>query len=374
MVKCVMEYKQERYILNKFCEFRDKEVESSFMEYEKSTSLNIARFLVLIMGFIFAMFTLSDYYFYGNESTFPIAVGLRGAALFITIVVFSLGGKFKRYEHTLFLITLTELAVFFIFLLNLINLNNHDPVQHFMSVMLLILTVFLIPNIWKNCLIASCAIWICYIIFCAIVQPTMESPSLTQRGVYLGICLISCAIFLYGRESSQRRHFAAQQLLEYLSITDRLTGIYNRGRFEYVLGLWIKNMRHDPFCLLLFDIDNFKKVNDNHGHSAGDQVLVETTKIVSANIRDDDIFARWGGEEFVILFSNISLNRAVELAERLRIAVETNNCGEAGNVTISIGVVQYQREESIPDFVNRADGKMYEAKQAGKNRVIAETL
>jgi len=131
-------------------------------------------------------------------------------------------------------------------------------------------------------------------------------------------------------------------------------------------------MRHDPFCLLLFDIDNFKKFNDTYGHSVGDQILISTTQIVTAHIRDNDIFARWGGEEFVVLFSNTDIERAADLAERLRRAVENNNCGEAGKITISIGVAKYQRTETILTFINRADEKMYEAKKAGKNRVIVE--
>jgi diguanylate cyclase (GGDEF)-like protein len=183
---------------------------------------------------------------------------------------------------------------------------------------------------------------------------------------------MSCAIFLYGRKNSQRRQFAAEKLLEFMSITDRLTGIYNRGRFEFVLNLWIKGMRHDPFCLLLFDIDDFKEVNDRLGHSAGDKVLIEITQTVTANIRGDDVFARWGGEEFVILFGTTDLAQAAELAERLRKAVEDNRGGEAEKVTISIGVAQYRRDETILDFINRADEKMYEAKRAGKNQVVAE--
>jgi len=105
---------------------------------------------------------------------------------------------------------------------------------------------------------------------------------------------------------------------------------------------------------------------------AGDETLIATTKVLSASIRDEDIFARWGGEEFVVLFSSISLKKAAELAERLRKAVEENDCGAAGKITVSIGVVQYHRDEAIPDFVNRADAKMYEAKKAGRNRIEVE--
>jgi two-component system, cell cycle response regulator len=381
-----MESRHERYAINKFCEFKDREVESDFMEYEKTTSLGIVRILILIMGFSFALFVISDYYYYGKESGFYFSLALRCAALIITIVSSFFAVSFKRYDRTLILITLTELAVFIIYLLNLYasifsasgRQAGEPAITNFMSVLILILAVFLIPNRWKNCIFAGIFIITSYLIFCSVFLSHVDLPSVLQQGLYLGICLVSCAIFIYGRENSERKHFAAEKLLELMTITDWLTGIYNRRRFEYILNLWIKNKRHDPFCLLFFDIDDFKIVNDTYGHKAGDEVLVKTTSVVSSKIRDDDIFARWGGEEFVVLFSGISIDMGRELAERLRKAVENNPLSEAEKVTISIGVVQYRRgennvgNESIEDFVARADEKMYDAKRAGKNMVKAE--
>jgi len=367
-----MEYQYERFKLNKFCEFTNREVESDFMEYEKTASLNIVRFMVLLMGSIFVLFAVSDYYFYGDGNAFFISLSLRGVVLFLATIIFTVSGKVERYDRLLILVSITELLVFLIYLINLYIQKAHEPSLQFMSVMLFILTVFLIPNLWKNCVIVSSIMLATYVLFGIFLNIQTGSPSITQRGIYLFICLISCAIFLYGRETSRRGQFATEKLLVYMSITDRLTSIYNRGRFEYVLGLWIKNMRHDPFCLLLFDIDDFKKVNDRFGHNAGDQVLLKTTEVISANIRDDDIFARWGGEEFVVLFGNTALERATEFAGRLLTAVANNDCGEAGKITISIGIAQFHRPESILEFINRADQKMYEAKKAGKNRVIAE--
>ena len=374
-----MKFEHERYSINKLCEFENLEVESDFMDYEKATNLVIVRILMLVMGIAFALFAISDYLYYGKESRFFISLAYRGAALLITVVASFLAAAFKRYNRTLLLITLTELAVFAIYLLNLYSQQTHAPaVTHFMSVLILILTVFLIPNRWKNCLFAGLFIITCYLIFCFVFLGQIDSPSIPQQGLYLGICFVFCAIFIYGRENSERKHFAVEKLLESMTITDWLTRINNRRHFEHILGLWIKNKRHDPFCLLLFDIDDFKKVNDTFGHKAGDEVLVKTTDIVSSKIRDDDIFARWGGEEFVVLFRGINIDMGKELAERLRKAVEDNPCGEAEKVTVSIGVVEYHRDkdkendESLENFVKRADEKMYEAKRAGKNRVAAE--
>ena len=371
MVKYSMEYKQERFILNRLCEFSDRDTESEFMEYDKTASLNFVRFFMLLMGFTFALFSLSDYFFYGQGRVFFVSLGLRGTALFITVAAFFLLGRIGRYHHTLVMVTTTQMVVFVIYLVNLYNQQSNKPEIQFMTVMLFILAVFLIPNKWKNCLIGGCIIWWGYIVFCIVFSSSAVTSSLAQRGIYLSISFMTCAIFLFGREKSRRRQFAAEKLLEFMSITDRLTNIYNRGRFEHVLGLWIKNMRHAPFSLLLFDIDNFKKVNDRYGHTVGDQVLVGISNTVSANIRDEDLFARWGGEEFVIIFGDTGIEKAAELAERLRIAVEANPCSEAGVVTISIGIAEYRQGETITDFVNRADEKMYEAKKAGKNRVMA---
>jgi len=368
-----MEYEHDRYKLNKFCEFRNREVESDFMEYEKKSSLKTVRLLILIMGFTFSMFSITDFfYYYGEGKAFYISLGLRFTSILVAVSSFILAGKLKHYHHVLLMVTLAELTVFGLFLLILVNQEGREPILTFMTMVLFVLTVFMIPNVFKNCMAAGCIIIVSYIVFCYFLGHPDERPPVIHRGIYLLVCFISSAIFLYGRETSNRKQYTTEKLLEYMSITDKLTGIYNRGRFEYILSLWIKNMRHDPFCLLLFDIDNFKDINDRFGHSTGDQVLIETAEVVGAKIRDSDILARWGGEEFVILYSNTSLDRAVELAERIRKAVEAKHGAGTPKATISIGVAQYRRPETILDFVNRADAKMYEAKNAGKNCVKAE--
>ena len=368
-----MEYKNDHFAMNIFREFLDKDEEADFMEYQQSANLIIVRVLTLLMGIVFVMFTFFDYYFYGAGSNFLISAGLRIVALFITIISFLIIGKFKHYEQSLMLVSLTEFAVFIIYMVNLYILKASEFSLQFMSMMLFVLIVYLIPNRLKNCFLTACSMITGYIIFSFAFLDHSGSPSLWQCALYLFICLLACTIFLLGKESSERRHYTTMQFLEFISITDRLTGIYNRGRFEHTLNLWIKNMRHDPFCLVLFDIDNFKEVNDTFGHSAGDQVLIGITEIVTANIRDDDIFARWGGEEFVILFGSTSIERAKELAERLRKAVENKSYGNINKVTISAGVTLYKRGETIIDLVNRADAKMYEAKRNGKNQIEADT-
>jgi len=364
----------EKFIINRLCEFKDRETECDFMKYEKKVTLKTVRILVLLMGIVFTLFIISDYSLYKENNAYLIALFLRMIALFISVVVFSLVGKIKNYDRALAMVSLSQLMVFTLYLMKLYMLPGSDKDLQFMTVVLFILTVFLIPNKWKNCLITGCIILVSFLLFSAVSTYKGALLLLARQEFYLGITLVTCAIFLHGRVESQRKQYVAEKLLELMSITDRLTGIYNRGRFEHAVEAWMKNMRHNPFCLLLFDIDDFKKVNDRFGHAVGDQVLVEISEAVSANIRDEDIFARWGGEEFVILFGSTGVQKAAELAERLRKVVESKPCTGAGRVTISIGIAVYHQGETLTDLVDRADSKMYEAKKAGKNQVIAESV
>ncbi|SNZ07164.1 diguanylate cyclase (GGDEF) domain-containing protein [Persephonella hydrogeniphila] len=156
-----------------------------------------------------------------------------------------------------------------------------------------------------------------------------------------------------------------------LSEIDTLTGIYNKGKFNRVLDEELKKVRRykRPLGLILFDIDHFKKINDTYGHQVGDYVLKTVAKIVKDNIRDTDIFARWGGEEFVILAPETDINGLKILAEKLRKAIEDYNFEKVGKVTASFGITEAIPEDTVDSVVRRADEALYAAKERGRNRV-----
>ena len=124
-----------------------------------------------------------------------------------------------------------------------------------------------------------------------------------------------------------------------------------------------------PLSLLMIDIDCFKKVNDDHGHHTGDQVLVDLTRRISAQIRDTDILARWGGDEFIVMMPLCDIDGATQAAEKIREAVASEPFDDAGTVTVSIGVAQASEDRCLEQWVARADSALYEAKSAGRNRV-----
>lgn len=158
--------------------------------------------------------------------------------------------------------------------------------------------------------------------------------------------------------------------------TDKHTGCYNKTYFNDKIELEVKKcmVTGNPLSLIIFDLDHFKKLNDNYGHDAGDFVLKDAAALIrKTGVRENDIFARYGGEEFVILLPKTNLKQSFEIAERLRKLLETHKFvyeNQILPVTASIGVADYrQGVKTGTDLFKRADEAVYKAKQGGRNQV-----
>lgn len=162
-----------------------------------------------------------------------------------------------------------------------------------------------------------------------------------------------------------------EEELKILSSTDKLTQAYNRAKFdELITNEMMRAERYQhPLSMVLLDIDDFKMVNDTHGHIAGDSVLVSIVEIMNRTKRAVDYVVRWGGEEFLLLTPEIDIEGAEMLAERLRNAVEGHKFGSNGNITISLGVTQFRQGDTEDSFIKRADDALYKAKTIGKNHL-----
>lgn len=160
--------------------------------------------------------------------------------------------------------------------------------------------------------------------------------------------------------------------LETLSATDFLTGIYNRGKgYEVLCREHQRALRYGSrYCLIMFDIDHFKRINDSHGHPVGDDVLRQVAKLVRGGSRKSDTFCRWGGEEFLLLLPETSLEKAVLLADKIRCLIHQSSFDGVAPVTISLGVTEcVGNTVPVDDVLWRVDQALYQAKQSGRNRV-----
>lgn len=166
------------------------------------------------------------------------------------------------------------------------------------------------------------------------------------------------------------------------AMTDSLTGVANRKRFELELARLAAeaDRTRRPMCLIMADIDHFKRVNDTWGHQTGDQIIRFVATVLQRAAREGDLIARYGGEEFAILLPLANAAEAQSIAETARRAIEqkklvrrsTNE--DLGAVTMSFGVAQRAQGETADDLIDRADRKLYESKNKGRNRVTVDTI
>lgn len=214
--------------------------------------------------------------------------------------------------------------------------------------------------------------------------------AMCYKGKLLGVLAIGSLQPYKQDEIHHLEHLVAQitialdnatthKLIERLSITDSLTGLFNRRYLYERLGEALsESRRHDyPLSLVIVDIDNFKQVNDTMGHQQGDHILREIGAILRKNTREHDLWARYGGEEFIGYLPHCGKEDGLRMAEKIRLLIAENDfTGMDGRkVTISGGVASHPGPEieSIDDLVGAADALLYRAKESGKNRILAES-
>lgn len=192
----------------------------------------------------------------------------------------------------------------------------------------------------------------------------------TSLTIWLLITIINTAVAL-----------KCAQLIQTLyqkTYRDSLTGLQNRGFFDS-LSRELDQVEHNsgPISVLMVDIDNFKEINDSLGHMAGDKVLREVSNIFRQCVRDQDVLIRWGGEEFVVILKQTSLDAARRIAETVRISVENHRFEplmKNGGITISIGIASITVPAKLSEVIRLADEALYNAKRQGRNRVAVNDL
>lgn len=199
---------------------------------------------------------------------------------------------------------------------------------------------------------------------------TTHSVIIFLNIIYIAISLgISILTILRLYDKKNQKLNDINNYLSKMSITDTLTGVWNRKHMEECLEKFI-NDKVSPLSIIMFDIDYFKKVNDDYGHIAGDEILKKFVKIIKSTIGSKGIITRYGGEEFLVILPNISKEEAYNIAELVRKNVQKNLKIKTNKITVSGGISEYISKQSIYDFIEQADKKLYEAKETGRNKIM----
>lgn len=230
----------------------------------------------------------------------------------------------------------------------------------------------------KSAVFSLFGLWMYYIgldVLMWYVSPVQPIPSDALLGVQLFNLSVVFGMFGYLAFFYQRMVLTSQRKLRRLATVDSLTGLFNRRHGSYLAEKEISRFARSgqAVAFMLLDVDHFKMINDRYGHEMGDRILEEVGRLVPAQLRTQDLVARWGGEEFLIILPGTGMDSATASAERVRAAIGNYDWGAATGisieVTVSVGVSELCENDNMASVVSRADQALYRGKASGRNRV-----
>lgn len=356
--------------------FLDPKKEAAFSSGYNVDAVFLSR-LALISGlFVYALFGVLDYYLlpeqYPHIWLIRFGIGVPVLALAITLSFFP---GLRTYFDWVLLAVAQVIAVS---LVTMLHIAEGAAGMNFISGLLLLL-VF-------NFVAFRMRVWVASLSGLLVIVLFLLGALFGAYGdpVFLvsGLVFLFSTIFplMFGATISElfaRKHFVQSRVLDRLANTDALTGLPNRRAF--ISRLKAELSRHNrygaPFAVAMADADHFKRINDEHGHDAGDQALRELGRRFQAELRDSDLVARLGGEEFAVILSETDAEVAVRVCERIRQAIAEEpialNGHQTARLSISIGLVTPGKTgTTVDDLLKRADDAMYRAKGQGRNQVL----
>lgn len=367
-----MRFEDKDYSISVLGEFTDKNLEREFINQYLGQNLKYIRPVILLLGLLYWLFIIPDYFIIKNTETFVSIVINRTVFLLSTIILYFALKKAKNYTRLTYWITIYEVLAVVLFML----IYSHYEAPNFLiqafGVMIIILGISQVPNKWINMFAAYLAISISFVILSPSYIRDLKVSEYFAGIVYIFLVLIITSMASFKSNYYNRKQYIYSEELLLLSNTDPLTGIFNRAKFNEELENLIDYSKRymTPFSFVIFDFDNFKDINDTFGHLTGDEVIKDTVDIIRGSIRNTDVFARWGGEEFVLLLPNTSREQSIELTERLKLLITNHTFGRAGDITCSFGLATFDEDDSADTLMTRADRFLYAAKREGKNRIV----
>ncbi|MFO7941265.1 MAG: GGDEF domain-containing protein [Bacillota bacterium] len=344
-------------------EFADSRLEEEYFELEVDEALGYVRRLVPVLAVIYLLFLIPDFLLNSSlAARWFIAIN----RLVVAAVVFAFYARISSSEQK------TDVGVWFSalevfvgisFVLIFFQYEAPDLLVHALGAIVLIMIIFIMPNRWVNRVAIASGLALAFVAAAGVHRADFVAGEFAASAVYLAVIILLNAVSSYRLGVARRREFLARKELFRAATLDSLTGVFNRNKFNEDLDTAIRRARRYgfPLSLSIFDLDDFKGVNDRLGHLEGDRILCRMATSVRDAVRDTDIFARWGGDEFVILMPHTDPAGGVRVLGRVRQVLS-----EEVGLTCSFGLATLRDGEDREDFLQRADRRLYSAKDAGR--------
>lgn len=361
-----------RYEINYLAEFKDKGREEEFHDNEVRKGLRTSRNTVLIFSLVNLLFFIGDVIWLADAGMSALifhSLIPRIITLILTIITCVLLNIIDNKKTAINAVIALAIVAYLLHEY-IANYFYTELIFELFDLVILTFALFTIPSRWITSVLASVLLLIIFIVFSPVIMPTVDYMIKGISIVYLFSHVLVVGTLMFRMNIQKRLNYLQYIRLEELARTDELTKIPNRAACDKTLDQMCST--HYKFAVILLDMDDFKQINDTYGHLAGDEVIVKTIETIKNEIRQDDIVARWGGEEFIIILPNTTMEGAVETANRIRDSLIKIKCeDQLGTVTASFGVTAFINGEDTKSIIKRVDQLLYLAKNHGKNKVIA---
>ena len=274
------------------------------------------------------------------------------------------------------LISIYEFGAIAIYFLIMSQYQPPDFLIQAMGLIIILMCVFFIPNLWLNMIGLSVLSIAIFLVLSRLLIPELPVNQFAAGAVYLSIAAILCALFSHNLDKHRYLEYKAKQEQIEMNAKDPLTKAHSRYKLSEAYTTWSEySRRHQtPMTLAVFDIDQFKLVNDQHGHVMADVAMVELVSLISMQMRSLDILARWGGDEFVLLLPHTDLQTAVFVTDRIRRIIEKTRLNRMIQLTCSFGLILVNPDQTLDQAIGVADAMMYQAKRNGGNQVYYQQI
>lgn len=359
--------------LNLFGEFSCRKLENEFLSADTKRFSRFTGWECLIFGVLFFTFAIPDAFSFPHSHQFWALFFLRSLFLLASVFINIAIRKAESFRRLTVLITLYECLSFAVFFPVLLIYGPTLGEISFFSAMAITLAIYITPNRLFLSQTLSLIFNVCFFL----LYQSFAGFTPGAMCKYAGYCFVFLVIGnmqAYQVGYYRRQQFLYSRRLQLLSSTDALTGAANRAKFDEELEKWIRYCTRygNSLTLVIFDIDRFKLVNDDCGHLVGDEVLRGVSAAVAGSVRATDVFARWGGDEFAILFPNTGIREAQTTVERIRAAIGKYTFAGERAVSCSFGLAALHREENAESLLRRADKLLYRSKKLGGDAVSSE--
>jgi two-component system, cell cycle response regulator len=350
-------------------------LKKEFLNYQMSVSIQFIRIISLILGILNLLLLIPDLAYTDSITAHTAIISVRVAFILAIAAFVVFIKKIQNFTVLSCLVTLMELIAVLIFLYVLSQYHKPDFMIQLVGVIVIVIVVFLTPNRWSHMLIVASVMGSSFLAFSYYFIPGLNQTYFLVGVIYLCVVIALCAVFSRHSLQHQLGEFIAKAELKRLNSMDTLTKLSNRLKLSEEADKWMDHYRTQgiPLCLILIDIDNMKKINDDYGHLIGDKVLVEISDLMSRQMRGSDVVSRWGGDEFILLLPDTKPDEAYLLCNRIRKLIAHQRFSKNTHVTCSIGVAAMQPDSTLDSLIAQADQSMYDAKKQGKNRVERKT-